>query len=108
MSLPNMSNAVNRFAQSVTLKTGTQTIVDHVVTPTYASSTIQATIQTADTDKLNIDVTDYDKKYITIHSTSFMKINDKITYKTEDYLIIRMRNNADYGFFKAVAEEIKK
>lgn len=108
MSLPDMSDVVNSFAQSVTLKTGTQAVVNHKVVPSYVSTTIRATIQTADTNKLNLDVTDYDKRYITVHSTTSMKINDIVIYKTQDYLIIRMRDNADYGFYKAIAEEIKK
>ena len=107
MPLPNMGNVLTRFEQSVKLKKTTQSIVDHRPVETTAETTINAVIQVAEKEKLQIAIVDWSLQYLMVHSKTSFTINDLIEYKGKDYKIIDLGNWSDYGYYESVAEEVK-
>ena len=53
--LPNLSQVVNNFSQTVTLKKTTQTIVNYKPVNTVVESQIKATIQVANDETLKVN-----------------------------------------------------
>lgn len=104
--LPNLSQVVNNFSQTVTLKKTTQTIVNYKPVNTVVESQIKATIQVANDETLKVNGLDNSKSYFTIHSISVLKVNDIVVYKGKNLKIIIIRDNSDYGFYKGIGEQI--
>jgi len=106
--LPNLSNTVKRFSQDVNLIRVTTTVINHKPVEEETNIAIKAVIQPADKEKLNIDKIDYSLKYILINSTDEMRIKDKLEYKSTKYRIIAVEDFSDYGYYRAIAEEVKE
>ena len=104
--LPNISQVVNNFSQTVTLKKTTQTIVNYKPVNTVIESQIKATIQVANDETLKVNNLDTSKSYFTIHSTSALKVNDVVVYKGKILKVTPIRDNSDYGFYKGIGEQI--
>jgi hypothetical protein len=104
--LPDLSNVLHSFEQTVTLKQVTQTISNFRPQETQSSSSIQAVIQVADPTQLAINDINYELRHIKIHTTNQIKNRDIIEYNGTDYRIISVQNYSDYGYFEAVANEV--
>lgn len=105
--IPNMTHVVKMFEQSIQLKTATQTIVDFEPVETFVTTDIQATVQTADKEKLKVDNVDWSKRYLMVHTPATFGINDFVVYEGGDYKIIDVNNSDVYGYYEAIAEEVK-
>lgn len=104
--LPNLSQVVNNFSQTVTLKKTTQTIVNYKPVNTVVESQIKATVQVASDETLKVNNLDTSKSYFTIHSTSALKVNDIVVYKGKNLKVITIRDDSDYGFYKGIGEQV--
>ena len=107
MPLPNMANVLTAFEQSVKLKRITQSIVNHRPVETPAETTINAVVQVAEKEKLQIAIVDWSLQYLMVHSKIPFAINDLIEYKSKNFKIIDLGNWSDYGYYESVAEEVK-
>ena len=105
--LPNMSNVLTAFEKPVILKRATQKIVDHRPVVEVVKSKIQAVVQVANKEKLQIASVNWSLRYLMVHTKTPFDINDLIEYKKKDYKIIDLGDYDDYGFHESVAEEVK-
>ena len=105
--LPNMSSALDRWLQTVVLKTITQTVVNHRPVQTPSSTNIQAVIQPADKKKLTVENIDYSLAYLQVHSKTQLRVGDVIEYKSVDHKIVQLGPYSDYGYYEAIAEELR-
>lgn len=106
--LPDMSDVLEEWSQPVILKTIVTTVDDNfdeviVVTP----ETIRGVVQVAKSKDLNPDQTDWALRYITVHSKSMMTTDQYIEFQGTDYKIIQMKPWGQYGYYKAICEEVK-
>lgn len=106
--LPNLSNTVRRFRQTITKRTVTQTIVNYEPVNTYTDTQIEATVTTPKEEELNQMNIDASLKYKTIHTTEELKMNDTIIHKGTEYKIIKAQDRQDYGYTRAIAEEVQR
>lgn len=70
--------------------------------------TLNVAIQPAQPEDLKIDQVDWSKAYIWAYSTSELKINDEVEFCGDRYKIISLTNAKFYGYYKGIAEEVKK
>lgn len=107
MPLPNMANVLTASEQSVKLKRITQSIVNHRPVETVAETIINAVVQVAEKEKLQIAIVDWSLRYLMVHSKVPFTINDLIEHKSKNYKIIDLGDWSDYGYYESVAEEVK-
>lgn len=105
--LPNLNRIVLRFAQSVTLKTITQSVVNHRPVNTSVDSTIKATLVPAASEALKSLTIDESLAYFTMYAVVSVKPNDRIVYKTKTYKVVQDKDYSDYGYNEYVIEEVK-
>jgi len=105
--LPNLSNTIRRFSQSVVLIRTTEEIINHKPQNTEEYKSIKAVIQPAQKSKLNKDLIDWSLGYLWVHSLETIKKNDKIEYKGKEYRAFEDANYSDYGYYETTFEEIK-
>ena len=108
--LPDMSDTLLEWEQTVSLKTLSTSTVDFVETVAVVVTSIQAVVQPADKTKINIGSLNWSKKYILIHKRGGgIEMNNFIEYKGRDYKVIGPNGDyEDYGFIEMVGEETKK
>lgn len=106
--LPDMSDVLIEWEQSVTLKTVTTTTVDfqeqRVVTP----SPLLAVVQPADPERITVDQVDWSMRHYTVHSRSPIDVSQYIEYHGVDYKVIQLLAYGDYGYWEVVIEEMKE
>lgn len=107
MGLPDVSAALSMWSQSVSLKTAVTTTVDFEIETVITSKTIKAVVQVADKTKLNPDMVDWSLRYVLAHSTSSMSIGQYIEYGGINYKVVDLGNYDDYGYYRAVGEQVK-
>ena len=107
MSILDMSDALEGFQQSVTLTKETITTVDFEEVSSKVNSVILAVVQPAQKEDLTTVNIDWSKSYISVHSTSEIKINNILNCCGIDYKIVSISNYKDYCFYEAIGEEIK-
>lgn len=105
--LPNLNRTVLRFAQNVTLKTITQSVVNHRPVETSIDSTIKATIIPSESDTLQSLTIDESLSYFTMFTTVNLANNDRIVYKNKTYKVVKEKDYSDYGYTEYVIEEVK-
>jgi hypothetical protein len=106
--LPDMSDVLVEFSQTVTLKRVTQTIVDFHPVESVINLTIDAVVQPADKEKLNPDLVDWSLQYVLVHTVATVQINDQLIHNGILYRSVGpLGNYSDYGFHEIVFEEIK-
>lgn len=105
--LPNLNRTVLRFAQNVTLKTITQTVVNHRPVNTATDSTIKATIIPASAEALKSLTIDESLAYFTMYAVVAIKPADRIVYKTKTYKVVQDKDYSDYGYSEYIIEEVK-
>lgn len=104
--LPDMSDVLLDWEQTVKLKTVTETSINFVDTTVVTVTPILAVVQPADKTKLNIDSLDWKKEYVTCHKRgSGIEIGQFIEWQGEDFKIVGPNGNySDYGFIELVGE----
>lgn len=105
--LPNLSRTVVRSSQSVTLKTITQTVVNHRPVNTSVDAVIKATIIPATSETLKSLTVDSSLSYFSVFTSSNIKPSDRIVYKTKTYKVIQDKDFSDYGYNEYIIEEVK-
>jgi len=105
--MPDMSDVLDEYAQTILIKEITTTTVDFEPTETIVATVIEAVVQVADTEKIQVSDIDYSKEYIQVHSTYQMEINEIIEWLGKDYKIRSKKNYSQYGYTEAIGEEIK-
>lgn len=105
--LPDMSDVLTEWSQSVTLRTITKSTVDFELVEDIVDQPLQAVIQVADKEKLNIAEVDWSLRYIQAHSKVELFVGQAIVYNGDEYKIITDANYSDYGFSDVFAEEMK-
>ena len=105
--LPDMSGTLLAWQQVVKLKTATTTTVDFVKQVVVTESDIDAVVQVADKEKLNPDIVDWSLQYVLVHSDSAIEIGQFVEHKSKNFKIIDLGDYVDYGYYRAVVEEVK-
>jgi hypothetical protein len=105
--LPDMSDVLEEFSQSITLKRTTQTVVNFRPVETTVDSIIQAVVQPANKEKINPAIIDWSLKYVLVHTAEIILNNDVILYNGLNYKAVEDGDYQDYGFTEALFEEIK-
>lgn len=106
--LPDMSDVLTEWLQTVKLKTVTETTVDFVPTKTVSVVDILAVVQPADPEKLQVDQIDFSLEYIQIHSVTPMAINQYIEWDGRDFKLVPFRKGyGQYGYVEVVGEETR-
>lgn len=106
--LPNLSSIVLRFAQDITKRSVTQTVVNHIPQETKIDTIIKATITTPQPEDLqNIEI-DTSLKYKLAHSVDEITINDRFVHQNIEYKVISESNRSDYGYYRVLGEEVQK
>ena len=108
MLLPNMYQNIKLFSQRLQIYNATQEVIDFEPVQSFRMQSIVCTVQKADPDKLQIDNVDLHLNYIEVHADirSVLKINDECFYNGRDYKLIIKYHDQDYGYFRAIFEEI--
>jgi len=107
MSLPNLASTVLSFAQTITKRTVTQIVVNHKPVKSYVNSDFLATVTTPKTEDLQQVEIDTSLKYKNIHTVAEIKMDDLFIHKGTNYKIIVLADREDYGYYKALGEEIQ-
>lgn len=106
--LPDMSDTVLSFAQTITKRTVTQQVINHQTVKTYVDDNdFQATIttpQSEDLQQVNINTA---LKYKLSHSVKSIDIDDIFVHRNVEYKVIKLGDREDYGYFRALGEEIQ-
>lgn len=106
--LPDMSDVLTEWEQSVILKTVTRTTVDFVDQIVITPKPLRAVVQVADKERLNPDEIDWSLRYILIHSKQPMQLGQYVEYQGTDYKLTQGdANYQDYGYTELVGEEVK-
>lgn len=107
LSNMNMREAIFEFAQSLTFKNATQTVVNYKPVMTYTESTKQGTIYPSKVDELKAFVIDRSLAYYTVYTIEDVNINDILEFKSKDFKMINKEDFMDYGYVKSIFEEVK-
>lgn len=105
--LPDMSGTLLAWQQPIKLKIVTTTTVDFVKQSVVVESSIDGVVQIADKEKLNPDIVDWSLEYVLVHTNSAIDVGQFIEHKTKDFKIIDLGDYVDYGYYRAICEEVK-
>lgn len=106
--LPDMSDVLTEWSQTVKLKTVAVTTVDFVETENITAADIMAVVQPADPEKLKVEQIDFSLEYIQVHSVSPMAIGQYIEWNGRDFKLVPFRKGyGQYGYVEVVGEETK-
>jgi len=105
--LPNLSSTILRFAQTIIKRTVTQTVVNHLPQKSFVDTNFLATVTTPKSEDLQNVQIDTALKYKNIHSVDSIVIDDLFVHKGTEYKIIVLADREDYGYFKALGEEVQ-
>ncbi len=106
--LPNISDVLPEWEQTVIIKSVAITTSDFVPTETVTQRSQSCVIQRTKPTEINADIIDYKLRYITAHSRSNINVGEYITYNSEDYKVILKSDWNDYGYYEVVGEETNK
>ena len=105
--LPDVSDVLSEWSQTVTLKTVTKTTVDFQPVIDVTTEAIKAVVQVARPETLNVGDIDWSLRYLRVHSTSQIDVGQYIEYQGINYKVITPSNWQDYGYSEVIAEEVK-
>lgn len=106
-SQPDMSSTVLSFAQIIVKKVVTQSVINHRTVKAYVESPFESTVTTPKTqDLLQIEVNTA-LKYKLSHSVDSIKIDDIFVHKLTEYKVISLSDRDDYGYYRAIGEEVQ-
>lgn len=106
--LPDMSDVLDEWAQSVLIKTVTTNKVNFIETQVVAGRNQECVVQVADKARLNPDTIDWSLAYLMVHSKDAISIGEYIEYKGEDFKVIDRNPYGDYGYNEVTAEQTKR
>lgn len=107
--IPDMSDVLEEFEQTVKLKTVTETKSDFVRSQSVSISNIEAVVQVADKEQLQIDSIDWSKMHILVHSSSSLSEGQFIEWQGKDFKLTRGGGNwSDYGYYEFIGAETLK
>lgn len=104
---PNMSNTVLSFSQLITKREVTQSVVNHRTVKTFVDTPFQATITTPKPEDLQQVEINTALKYKLCHSVDPIKVDDRFVHKTIEYKVIGLSDREDYGYYRAIGEEVQ-
>jgi len=108
MTLPNLSGAIIGFEQNIEFFNISKITVDGQTTPTpIDQATIRASVQVARPQDIQVDQVDESLKYIQVHARTLIEIYSFLTYKSINYKLISSGDWSDYGYFRAIGEQVK-
>ena len=107
MSLPNMASTVLSFAQTITKRTITQTVVDFEPVKPPVDTPFMATITTPKSEDLQQFEIDTSLKYKLCHSVDAITIDDRFIHKGTVYKVIGESDRDDYGYYRVLGEEVQ-
>lgn len=105
--LPDVSDVLGEWSRTVTLKTVTRTTVDFQPVIDVTTQPVQAVIQVAKPESLNVGDIDWSLRYLRVHSVSLIDVGQYIEYQGVNYKVITPSNWQDYGYSEVIAEEVK-
>jgi len=105
--LPNVGGVLKSFTKKVVLQRVTQEIIEHKPVENISEVEIEAVVQPANKESLTLDNVNYSLSYIQINTTIPIKIGDYVLDKGKKYKIVELEDFSDYGFYKAIGEEVK-
>ena len=105
--LPNMSNTVLEFSQTLEFKEVTQTVVNYKPVNTETIVNKEGAIFPSTKEDLKALIIDTSLAYYTVLTVEDININDKLSYKSKLFKQVNKENYSDYGFYRAIYEEIK-
>lgn len=105
--LPNMSMTVAFFSQPLTFKEITQTVVNYKPVNTETTKIKDGAIFPSSKEDLKALIVDSSLSYYTVLTTIDININDKLVYKNTTFKQVSKEDFSDYGYFRAIYEEIK-
>lgn len=106
--LPDVSDVLTEWEQSVILKTVTKTTVDFVETTVVTATPVQMVVQVADKEKLNLDSLNWSKQYKWFHAKFEMEMGQYVEYKGKDFKLVSQGDDyEDYGYSAFAGEETK-
>lgn len=108
MNLPNVSDALLGWTQSLLLKTVTTTSVDFVDTTVVTGELIEAVVQPTKLTNLNKDTLDWTRDHFTFHSVNDMRQGQLIEYKGRDFKVVDRADYSDYGYYEVVAAHTRE
>lgn len=105
--LSNMSETVLSFSQPVTLRRGTQTVVNRKPVIAYVDEPIKATVLTPSEKDLSGLEVKTKLEYKSFHTVVSIAMGDIIVHNGTSFQIVDLWDRQDYGYSKAVGEEIQ-
>lgn len=102
-----VSDVLDDFKQTIIYRVTTTTTIDFQPTETITDTDIEAVVQVAQKENLNVEAIDWSKQYLQIHSNDPLEIGQKVVYKSKEFKIIDLNDYSDYGYYEITAEEIK-
>lgn len=102
-----MSDAFDDLTQTIQKVVEVVETIDFEKTTTKTTTNIEAVVQPANLEKLNVESIDYSKQYLEIHSVSPLEIGDNIIWNSTEFNIVQLGDYNNYGFYNVIAEEIK-
>lgn len=107
--LPNMKSTVERFLQDITHISVSSTLTNGRPVESKASSSIKAVVQNPTPESLSQDQLRNSLRYKTVWTTTqALNIDDQIIHNGITYRIISPSNWSEYGYYEAIAEEVKE
>ena len=103
----NVADVINDFKQPIIYRVTTTTTVNFQPTETITDTDINAVVQVAQKENLNVEAIDWSKQYLQVHANDPLEIGQKVVYKSKEFKIIDLNDYSDYGYFEITAEEIK-
>ncbi len=110
MTLPDMSQALSAWEQSVTHRTIVKTTnpTTFVTTNANTDTVIKAVVQVGQPDDLSVSDIDYSLRVIKVHTkSSLSNSNSFIIYKGTTYKIIQVKDYSDYGYYRALCQQVR-
>ena len=108
MTLPNLSGAVVPFEQDIEFFNVAITVLDGQTTATpIDQATIRACVQVERPQDIQVEQVDENLKYIQVHARVQIEIYSFLTYKGITYKLTSSGNWSDYGYFRAIGEQVK-
>ena len=106
--LPDMSNVLRGWEQSIKIKTVTRSTTDFVETDVVVMREQVCVVQVAQKSKLNAVTIDWSLDYITVHSRDDVTLGEYIEFQSADYKVISSGNWNQYGYIEIIAEATGK
>lgn len=105
--LPNLENTVTTFSQSLTFKEITQTVVNYKPVISEVTVIKWGVIFPSIKEDLQALTVDKSISYYTVLTILDININDRLSYKGKEFKQVSKEDFSDYGYYRAIYEELK-